>query len=101
MSIEKINEILQHVVDPISQVINNKIASMTAAAGLITIGKVAESTEPVRNLSETPVTEILTFVPSIAGASMYLGATWMIICISKELFKFATWLWGKFRDRKN
>lgn len=101
MSIEKINEILQHVVDPIAQVINNKIASMTAAAGLIAAGKAMESVEPSRNLNDIPITEIFSFVPSIAAASMYLGATWMIICISKELFKFATWLWGKFRARKD
>jgi hypothetical protein len=101
VSIEKISEILQHVVDPIAHVINNKIASMTAAAGLIAAGKAMESAEPSRNLNDIPITEIFNFVPSIAAASMYLGGAWMIICISKELFKFATWLRGKYRDRKN
>ena len=101
MSIEKISEILQHVVDPIAQVINNKIASMTAAAGLIAAGKAMESVEPSRNLNDIPITEIFSFVPSIAAASVYLGGTWMIICISKELFKFANWLWGKYRARNN
>jgi hypothetical protein len=101
VSIEKISAILQHVVDPVAQVINNKIASMTAAAGLIAAGKAMESVEPSRNLNDIPITEIFSFVPSIAAASMYLGGTWMIICISKELFKFANWLWGKYHDRKN
>ena len=97
MSIEKMTALLQHVVDPIAQVINNKIASMTAAAGLFVVGKTLDSPAPSRNLNDIPITEIFTFVPSIAQASMYLGGTWMIICITKELIKLAIWTFEKYR----
>jgi hypothetical protein len=92
MITEKLNAALHLIFEPVMQVVNNKIASMTAAAGLITAGA-------ARNINDISITDIFNIVPTIPMVSMYLGGTWMIICISKELFKFVCWIIKKLRDR--
>lgn len=94
---------LSEVLEPMLHAINNKVASVTAAAGLVAVGNASQDAEEtgLKNLAEVPISEIFSYEPSVAAFATYLGGAWIIFCFSREIVKGLAWLWSRYSARKN
>lgn len=93
------------VVDVVAQAINNKFSNIVFASTVAVVGQVSDkiSPPPYKPLSEIPITDIFTEPQSAANIITMICCLWIIMQIFNfcGVFKFAAWLLGKIRARKN
>ncbi len=81
------------------ELINHKMTTWFVAAGTLAVGQ----SPSVKSLNEIPLTEIFQHELSALAWTMLIASAWIVVQFLNfaGLFKFASWVWSKYRDRKN